>query len=46
MKRNLLLIGAATLLLASCSTRPRYGCRGGRCIVESQKTTPAVKANS
>ena len=37
MKRKLLVFGAAVLLLTSCTTAKRYGCRGkGRCIVVTQ----------
>jgi len=39
MKRKyMMILGAGLLLMASCSSTPRYGCSGRRCIVETQKT--------
>ena len=48
MKRKyMMILGAGLLLMASCSSTPRYGCRGGRCIVETQKTpVKAVKKDT
>ncbi|WP_116790540.1 hypothetical protein [Flavobacterium psychrotrophum] len=38
MKRKyMMILGAGLLLMASCSSTPRYGCSGRRCIVETQK---------
>ncbi|MXN92169.1 hypothetical protein GR160_13120 [Flavobacterium sp. Sd200] len=46
-KKYLFVMGAALMLLASCSTHHRYGCRSGRCIVESQKATkPTPQPNT
>ncbi|MES2484582.1 MAG: hypothetical protein V4581_01345 [Bacteroidota bacterium] len=35
-KRYLLALGAALMLLASCSSRPRYGCNRYGCAIEAQ----------
>lgn len=39
-KKYLLGMGAALLLLASCSPKHHYGCRGRRCV--STEKAPAV----
>jgi len=39
-KKYLLAMGAALLLLASCSPKHHYGCRGRRCV--STEKAPAV----
>ena len=43
-KKYLFVVGAALVMLMSCSTHHRYGCRGGRCIVEQQKAAPQPEA--
>ncbi len=41
-KKYLFVVGAALVMLTSCSTTHRYGCRGGRCIVDQQKVPKAT----